>query len=81
LIKNGLKFNKKWLKLNNKGFAFNKKCLGALTQSFKLITVSDEGSLESTKVVIIPDAFTEIISLEEGIKAHKSKDMKKAGMK
>jgi TPR repeat protein len=54
---------------------------GALTQGFKLISVSDEGGLElpsSTKEVTIPDAFTEIIPLEEGIKAHISKDMKKA---
>lgn len=49
---------------------------GSLTQDFIPMSVSDEGGLELTSSV--PQAFTEIISLEEGIKAHGSGDRKKA---
>jgi len=49
---------------------------GSLTQGFIPMSVSDEGGLELTSTV--PHAFTEIISLEEGIKAHGSGNRKKA---
>src|SRR5581483_5703016 len=49
---------------------------GFLTQGFISMSVSDEGGLELTSTV--SHAFIEIISLEEGIKAHGSGDRKKA---
>ncbi len=53
---------------------------GSLTRGSKFISVSDEGGLElppPPNEAIIPETFIEIISLEEGIKAH-PKDMEKA---
>src|SRR4051812_11254751 len=48
----------------------------SLAQGFIPMSVSDEGGLEL--IPSVPYAFTEIISLEEGIKAHGSGDKKKA---